>query len=146
MAYVDAIHLKDAIHVVERVNGKRIYKDFPAEHTFYYDDHKGKFQTTYRTPVSKYTTRHKKTFQSEVRRHHGKRLWESDIRPLNRHLEQNYLGANTPKLQTCFLDIETDFDPDYGFAPTDDPFNKITAISLYLQWTKQLITLAIPPR
>lgn len=33
-----------------------------------------------------------------------------------------------------------------GFAPTSDPFNKITAISLYNTWMEQLITLVIPPR
>lgn len=32
-----------------------------------------------------------------------------------------------------------------GFAPTTDPFNPVTAISLYLDWMDQLITLCISP-
>jgi hypothetical protein len=32
-----------------------------------------------------------------------------------------------------------------GFAPTTDPFNEVTAITLYLDWLDQLITLCIPP-
>ena len=33
-----------------------------------------------------------------------------------------------------------------GYAPTTDPFNPVTAISLYLDWLQQLVTLCIPPR
>lgn len=33
-----------------------------------------------------------------------------------------------------------------GYAPTDNPFNKITAITLYLDWLDKLITLAVPPK
>jgi len=33
-----------------------------------------------------------------------------------------------------------------GFASPSDPFNKVTAISLYLDWLEQLITLVIPPK
>ena len=61
-------------------------------------------------------------------------------------LEENYLGVDAPKLQTCLFDIEVDFDKERGFSTPDDPFNPITAISLYLQWSKQLITLAIAPK
>lgn len=32
-----------------------------------------------------------------------------------------------------------------GFAPTTDPFNDVTAITLYLDWLEQLVTLCIPP-
>jgi DNA polymerase elongation subunit (family B) len=39
-----------------------------------------------------------------------------------------------------------DFDPTKGFSPPSDPFNPITAISVYLSWLDQLVTLAIPPK
>jgi DNA polymerase elongation subunit (family B) len=38
------------------------------------------------------------------------------------------------------------FDKDRGFSPVSDPFNPITAISVYLDWLDQLITLAVPPK
>lgn len=37
------------------------------------------------------------------------------------------------------------FTPGRGYAPTDDPFNEITAISVYLQWIDRLVCFAIKP-
>ena len=148
MSYVDALFDRggDKIHVVERVNGRREYREFPAEYVFYYDDPRGKFRTIYDTPVSRFATRNSKEYHKELKINSGKRLWESDINPIFRCLESNYLGAKSPKLQTAFFDIEVDFDPVRGFSKPEDPFNKITAISLYLDWMQKLITLVIPPR
>ena len=146
--YVDCLmdRAKDRIHVVERVNGQRIYREFPAEYVMYYDDAKGKFRTIFDTPVSRYSTHHHKDFQKEIHMHHGKQIWESDINPIFRCLATNYLGADSPKLQTAFFDIETDFSKDRGWARPDDPFNPITAISVYLDWMDKLVTLVIPPK
>jgi DNA polymerase elongation subunit (family B) len=63
-----------------------------------------------------------------------------------RCLSENYLGCEPPKLHTVFFDIEVDFDPEKGFSPTSDPFNPVTAISMYLDWQDTLVTLAIPPK
>jgi DNA polymerase elongation subunit (family B) len=63
-----------------------------------------------------------------------------------RCLSENYLGVDAPKLHTCFFDIEVDFDPEKGFSPTSDPFNPVTAISCYLDWLDQCITLVIAPK
>ena len=148
MSYVDALfdRQKDRIHVVERVNGQREYKEYPPNYVFYYDDPRGKHRTIYGTPVTRVATRNGKEFQKEVRMHNGARLWESDFKPVFRCLEENYLGAEPPKLQTAFFDIEANFDPKRGFAPTTDPFNNITAISVYLDWLDKLVTLAMPPK
>jgi len=148
MSYVDALFDKqrDRIHVVERVNGERRYQEFAADYTFYYDDPKGKYRTIYGTPVSKFTTRNGKEFQKEMRIQGSKRLWESDFKPVFRCLATNFLGAEPPKLQTAFFDIEVDFDPERGFSKPEDPFNAITAISVYLDWMDKLVTLAIPPK
>ena len=149
MSYIDALHDRDTdrIHVAERVNGERIYNEFPANYVFYYDDPKGKHRTIYDTPVSRFATRNGKEFHKEQRIQGGSRkLWESDVNVVYRCLEENYLGAESPKLQTCFFDIEVDFDPERGFSPPSDPFNKITAITVYLDWLDKLITLAIPPK
>lgn len=45
-----------------------------------------------------------------------------------------------------FFDIEVDFNPERGYSDPSDPFNPVTSISLYLSWTQQLITLAVPPK
>jgi DNA polymerase elongation subunit (family B) len=148
LSYVDALFdkNKDRVHVVERVDGQRIYKDYPANYVFYYDDPKGKHRTIYGTPVTKFSSRSGKEFHKELRIQSNKRIWESDFKPAFRCLEENYLGAEPPKLQTAFFDIEVDFDPVRGFSPVSDPFNKITAISVYLDWMEKLVTLAIPPK
>ena len=148
MSYVDALYDRNAdrIHIVERVNGERVYREYPANYVFYYDDPRGKFRTVYGTPVSRFSSRSNKEYQKELRINSGKRLWESDINPVFRCLEENYLGATSPKLQTAFFDIEVDFDPVRGYSKPEDPFNAITAISVYMDWMDKMVTLVIPPK
>jgi len=148
MSYVDALFDRehDRIHVVERHNGRREYREYPATYIFYYDDPRGKFQSIYGNPVSRFSTRNNKEFRKEIRIQSGKGIYESDINPVFRCFEENYKGQDAPKLQTAFFDIEVDFDPERGFSKPEDPFNPITAISVYLDWLDQLVTLVIPPK
>jgi len=148
MSYVDALYDRahDRIHVVERKNGERVYREYPANYVFYYDDPRGKFQSIYGTPVSRFSSRNNKEFRKEVRMHSSKKIYESDINPIFRCLEDNYKGQDGPKLHTAFFDIEVDFDPERGFSPVSDPFNPVTAISVYMDWLDQLVTLVVPPR
>lgn len=146
--YVDGIYDrdKDRIYIAERVNGHRQYIEYPAEHVFYYEDGRGKFRTIFGSACSRFTSRSSKEFQRELQARNGQRLFESDFNPVFRCLESHYKGKDAPKLHTAFFDIETDFDKIRGFAPTEDPFNSITAISIYLDWLDQLITLVMPPK
>lgn len=148
MSYVDAFfdRSNDTIHIVERVDGERKFISYPTEYTFYYDDPKGKYQTIYGTPVTKFTTKSSKAFQKELKLHHKDKLWESDFNPIFRCLSTHYLGAEPPKLNVAFFDIEADFDPDRGYAQPDDPFCAITAITVHLQWLDRLVTLALKPK
>jgi DNA polymerase elongation subunit (family B) len=148
MSYIDALFDRehDRIHVVERRNGNREYREYPANYIFYYDDPRGKFQSIYGNAVSRFSTRNNKEFRKEIRIQSGKQLYESDINPIFRCLEENYKGIDGPKLNVAFFDIEVDFDPLRGFSPPSDPFNAITAISVYLQWLEQMVTLVIPPK
>jgi len=148
MSYIDALFDRehDRIHVVERRNGVRQFKEYPANYIFYYDDPRGKFQSIYSTPVARFSTRNNKEFRKEVRIQSGKQLYESDINPIFRCLEENYKDQDAPELHTAFFDIEVAFDKDRGFSPVEDPFNPITAISVYLDWLDQIVTLAVPPK
>ena len=148
MSFVDALYDRehDRIHVVERINGERVYKEYPAEYIFYYNDPRGKFTSIYGTPVARFSTRNSKEFRKEVAIQKGKQLYESDINPIFRCLEENYKNKDAPELHAAFFDIEVDFHKEKGFSPTTDPFNAITAISVYLQWLEQLVTLVIPPK
>jgi DNA polymerase elongation subunit (family B) len=148
MSYIDALFDRehDRIHIVGRKNGERYYEEFPANYIFYYDDARGKFRSIFGTPVSRFSTRNNKEFRKELRMQSGKQLYESDINPIFRCLEDNYKGQDAPELHTAFFDIEVAFDAERGFSPVEDPFNPITAISVYLDWLDQLVTLAVPPR
>jgi DNA polymerase elongation subunit (family B) len=149
MSYVDSIwdRDKDVIRVVERdPTAGRTFRDYPARYVFYYPDPKGKYRSIFSDPLSKVTTKNYKEFQKEQRIHSGKRLFEHDINPVFRCLEENYLGKEAPKLNVAFWDIEVDFDPERGYASPDDAFMPITAIAVHLQWLDTLVCLAIPPK
>lgn len=148
MSYVDALFekAKDTIHIVERIDGQRVYTDYPAEYVFYFNDPKGKYRTIYGNPVSRFSSRNSKEFQKELRIHSSGKIWESDINPVFRCLASNYTGSTPPKLHTAFFDIEVDFDPVRGYSRPEDPFNPITAISVYLDWLDKMVTLVVPPK
>ena len=148
MSYIDALFDKehDRIHVVGRKDHERYYAEFPANYVFYYDDPRGKFRSVTGQSVSRFSTRYNKEFRREMAAHRNIQLYEGDINPVFRCLEENYKGQDAPRLHTAFFDIEVDFDKERGFSRPDDPFNPITAISVYLDWLDQLVTLVVPPR
>ena len=129
MSYVDALfdRERDIIHVVERNNGRRDYKEYPARYIFYYKDNRGKFESIFGEKLERVITSSNKAFQKEKKLYSGQKLYESDINPVFRCFEDNYLGKEPPKLNIAFFDIEVDFDKDKGFADPSDPFNPVTA-------------------
>ena len=149
MSYVDAFYDReqDIIKIVERdEEGRRHFKEYPARHIFYYADPKGKFQSIKSEPLTRVSCKNIKELRKELAIHSNKTLYESDINPIFRCLEDHYLNIDAPKLNVAFFDIEVDFDPERGYASPDDAFMPITAISVHLQWMDSLITLALPPK
>src|SRR6056300_967740 len=148
MSYVDAYFDRDSdiIRVVERRDGQRHYTEYPVKYTFYYEDPRGKYKSVYGDPLTRVVCKHTKDFRKELAINKNKKLFESDINPIFQCLSENYLNQDAPKLNVAFFDIETDFDPERGFADPSDPFMPITAITVHLQWIDALITLALPPK
>jgi DNA polymerase elongation subunit (family B) len=148
MSYVDALwdRDKDIIKVVERVNGQREFKDFPVRYVMYYKDPRGKYKSTFGDSCTRVVCKSWKDFLKEqkINKHRG--LFEADINPIYRLLEENYLGKDAPNLNKAFFDIEVDFDPERGYSSPEDPFTPITAITVHLQWLDSLVTLALPPK
>ncbi len=148
MSYVDALwdRDKDIIKVVERVNGQREFKDFPVRYVMYYKDPRGKYKSTFGDSCTRVVCKSWKDFLKEqkINKHRG--LFEADINPVYRLLEENYLGKDAPNLNKAFFDIEVDFDPERGYSSPEDPFTPITAITVHLQWLDSLVTLALPPK
>jgi len=148
MSYVDAHFDRDSdiIRVVERKDGKRSFREYQAKYTFYYKDERGKYKSVYGDPLSRIVCKNTKDFRKEVAINRDKTLFESDINPIFQCLSEHYLNQDSPKLNIAFFDIETDFDPEKGFADPSDPFMPITSISVYLQWLETMICLAVPPK
>jgi DNA polymerase elongation subunit (family B) len=148
LSYVDALFDRDSdiIRVVERKEGKRHYTEYQAKYTFYYKDQRGKYRSIYDDPLSRIVCKNTKDFRKEVAINRDKQLFESDINPIFQCLSENYLNQDAPKLNIAFFDIETDFDPERGFADPSDPFMPITSIAVYLQWLETMVCLAVPPK
>ena len=149
MSYVDAFFDRDQdiIRVVERTeNNERKFVDYQSKYIFYYEDPRGKYQSVYGDPLTRIVCKNTKEFRKELAINRQKNLFESDVNPVFQCLAENYLNQDAPKLNICFFDIETDFDPERGFADPADPFMPITAITVHLQWLDALITFALPPK
>ena len=148
MSYVDALFDRDSdiIRVVERKDGKRHFHEYQAKYTFYYEDPRGKYKSIYGDPLTRIVCKNTKDFRKEIAINKNKNLFESDVNPIFQCLSENYLNQDAPKLNIAFFDIETDFDPERGFADPSDPFMPITAITVHLQWLDALVTFAIPPK
>jgi len=148
MSYVDAFYDRDQdlIRVVERKNDKREFRDYSPRHIFYYKDPNGKYTSIHGESLSRVSAKNIKELRKELAIHSNKKLYESDINPIYRCLEDNYLNIDAPKLNVAFFDIEVDFDPERGYASPEDAFMPITSIAVELQWMKELICLAIPPK
>jgi len=148
MSYVDALFDRDSdiIRVVERRDGKRHFHEYQAKYTFYYKDERGKYKSIFGDPLTRIVCKNTKDFRKEVAINRDKELFESDINPIFQCLSENYLNQDAPKLNIAFFDIETDFDPERGFADPADPFMPITSISVYLQWLETMVCLAVPPK
>ena len=106
MSYVDAMwdRDKDVVHVVERdEKGIRRFVDYPVKYTFYYPDQRGKFHSIFGENLSKVTARSFKEFTKEQKIHSNHTLYESDINPVFRVLEEHYIGQEPPKLHVAFF-------------------------------------------
>lgn len=150
--YVDGIlskeDNKEVLKIVERVNSERVYKDVQPEFSFYYEDQYGQIPTilgTYATEVrcsSNYELRKKVKEKKDA----GIMVFESDVNVIFKTLDREYRNCESPTLNKVYFDIETDFDQKFGYAPPDDPFNRVTAISLSQSWTGETYVLAIQPK
>lgn len=149
MSYISAIIKNDDVVVWERDQyGKRIEQYHRAPYYFYVDDPKGEHDTIYGTRVSKLTFdksadyyRTRKELASD-----DVEMWESDIPPDIRVLSQHYYGKPAPKLHVTFLDIEVDYNPEMGFAGSQNPYAPINAISMFHEHQNRMVVIAVPPQ
>jgi DNA polymerase elongation subunit (family B) len=145
--YVDAFFDRraDIIRISERRNGKRLLIDYPPIYEFFVEDPNGKHISTHGERARQIRCRSDREFKRNIATNRGKKLFESDIKPVHKILEKHYLTEDAPKLNVAFFDIEVSFDPKQGYSQPEDAFTPITSIGIYLQWTNLMICLAVPP-
>lgn len=146
--YIDAYldRQTEIVHVVERVDGKRVFKEYPADYSFYVENPNGPEKSIFGTRVSKVKCRTSQDLRREKGVYSNKRTFESDFNPVIKCLSENYKGQEPPKANVCFFDIEVDFIPEQGFSEPSDPFAPVTAITVWLSQYDALFTIAVPPK
>lgn len=148
--YIDALFKRggdaEVIKIVERVNGKRVYREFQPDYHFFVNDPRGSYKSIYGDPVKKIAPRTFSEKQKLTKTISGNvKKWETDVDPIFRCIEQNYQHIDAPKPNVAFFDIETSFDKEEGWSEASDANNYITSISIHLQWIDEIICLALPP-
>lgn len=143
--YVDAFIRKDKMYAAERINGRRVLTEFDPVYEYFVEDKYGTVDTIRGTKAVKKTFNSSTEMRNSIKRDQGLKLYESDRNVIFKTLSKNYKNAGSPDLHVAFFDIEVDFHKKYGYAPPNDPFNRVTAISLYQSWTGEDYVLVMPP-
>lgn len=149
MSYVDAYHDRktDRIRVSERINGRRILRELKPVYEVYTLDPKGSTLSITGENCTRHTFLTNKEFRTFIQecKKNNTRMFESDVSPLFKTMQRTYKNEKSPDLNVVFFDIEVDFNQEKGYAPVHDPFNKITAFSLFFKNTKMHYCLVLPP-
>lgn len=148
MSYIDAFRRGDTICVSERnEHGKRLEKRLPAPFYFFYEDDDGPYQSMYghRLERMSFKNGNKMRFAAVDLMAEGRQVFESDIKPEYRFLEDNYIDAKPPKLNVAVLDIESDRDKTKEYSSVDDPYAIINAITIEQKWLNRAVTVAVCP-
>lgn len=146
-AYMERKRTGDILHVAERKNGKRILRELEPVFEYYVESPLGTHKTIYGTMAQHLEFSSQAQMNKSVEQHksEGLRIFESDCNITFKTLAKEYMGKGSPDLNIAFFDIETDFHKKFGYAPPSDPFNRVTAISLYQSWTGKDYVLTLPP-
>ena len=147
--YIDAFYdrRKDVIRVSERVNGKRILRDLNPVYEMYTESKNGTVQSITGEKCIKHTFNSSKDMRDFIQmcKTSNVKMFESDVNVLLKTLYKTYKDEKSPNLNTVFFDIEVDFHKTKGYADVSDPFNRITAFSLFFKNTKEHYCLVLPP-
>jgi len=145
--YIDAKQVDDHVWVSERsIGGERQVYKVRAPYVFYYETPDGDVETLTGAKTRRVRCMTRKELQKEVRdrRSNGISVFESDVNPAYRYLEEKYPDGAAPPLRITLYDIEVDKVDDL-FARPSNPFAPIISITLYHKWSNQEITIGVPP-
>ena len=135
----------DILHVAERINGRRVLRQLDPVYEYYVESPTGTFKTIHGTMAEQKTFTNHRDLKNSVELDSGRRIYESDCNVTFKTLAREYMGKGSPELHMAFFDIETDFHKKLGYAPPSNPFNRVTAISIYQSWTDKDFVLTLAP-
>lgn len=135
----------DILHVAERINGRRVLRQLDPVYEYYVESPTGTFKTIHGTMAEQKTFTNSRDLKKSVEMDAGRRIYESDCNVTFKTLAREYMGKGSPDLHMAFFDIETDFHKKLGYAPPSNPFNRVTAISIYQSWTDKDYVLTLAP-
>ena len=150
--YVDFLIDRDnsTLKVVERVNGKRQYREFPLVLEFFVPDPSGRYQGYDGVRLKQIKSRKLLEFYGERKRavNAGQKTYEAFFNLPNKVLYEHYLPKDVPELHTSFLDIECDRLGHENYTISQMIYNAdcpINAVSVYNNWQDKLYTLMLCP-
>jgi len=146
--YIDAKRINNIIKVSERdENGVRHIKTHQPPYIFYYQDDNGKYNSINGDKLHRKRYTDRKAFYGELKRYKDadRIIFESDIDPVNRLLEERYQMDDGPNLNISILDIEVDKDPALGWSSINNPYAIINGITIRNKWENRSYTIAVPP-
>ena len=148
MSYVDARQYGENIYVSERTDtGQRRIRNFETPSYCYIEDPEGTHTSIMGESVSKveFTSYKEMKIEVEALKAEGYRLFESDILPFHKVLEEHYAETKPPKLHIAILDIEVDTKIEKGWASFSNPYAPINAVTVTRKWLNDTITIALCP-
>ena len=148
--YVDAKLIKGRVHVSSYTEtGERKVTTHLPPYVLYYADPLGTYKSIYEDKVKKVRITDRNKFFNEKNRLSAqvgdKHIFESDVNPVFRLLEERFPENDTPPLKISILDIECDKDPAKGWSNVSSPYAIINAITIYNKWEDQYYTLCVAP-
>lgn len=149
MSYINAERVDGKIYVWERTDPKtRILKKYATPLYFYVEDPKGTFLSLYGDKCSKleFTKPEEYHYAKQQFQRSKLKTFESDVSFEYKLLSEKYYDKPLPTLNVTFLDIEVDYNKEFGFAGTKNPYAPINAIAIYHQWEKRTVVYSVPPK
>lgn len=144
-AYLERTRNGEVLRVSERIAGHRILKDLPIVYEYYLESPSGTYKTIFGTYAERFEFNSNREMKKSLENIGNRRTFEAKFNPTFKTLSKYYETAGAPVLNKVFFDIEVDFHQKFGYAPVNDPFNRITAISLYQSWTGKAYVLCMAP-
>ena len=151
MTYISSIltNNKKFVKIWSRnAGGERAVKRFDAPYFFYVPDKDGKFSDLYGNKLTRLDFTDFFAFQKARKTYTDRNvvLCESDIKPENKVLSEQFYGSEIGDLHITFLDIEVDYDKNRGFSSPTNPYAPINSVALYHCHTDETIVLVVPPK